>query len=332
MQSVRRLIPEATLLVYTADSPTPTTNDSFDLVPAHQVGLSRFLHHAFAHPPVGFCCRLKPCIVLDALERTGAERVLYLDNDIILYRRPVEALEALTKTDFLLTPHILGSVPDGSLPNEAVIRPYGTWNAGMFGVRDCADARVVLKWWDRMMSTPSNIRPESGWDQPWLDFIPSFLSRVTLLRHPGYNVGPWNLAERPITQGPTGWLAGDAPLTAFHFSWFDVENPDAFLRLGSTCNLIPNEALRALGREYATSLLAARRDHETGLDYAYSRFSDGAAILPEHRAAFRDKHWYRVSADSDPFNATWRATLMKDRPHLLHRALHRLRRMMLATP
>ena len=49
-----------------------------------------------------------------------------------------------------------------------------------------------------------------------------------VLRHPGYNVAWWNLAERPVRFGPDGWTAAGAPLRFVHYSGHDLFRPGVF--------------------------------------------------------------------------------------------------------
>lgn len=318
MQSVAEHLPEAQRLVYCVDTAGETPPENFEKISVAALGTPRFLQRAFALPAVGLCCWAKPHVMLDGLARTKADALIYVDNDIVFYRRPRELLEAISTAEIVLTPHLTSPLPPTARPTEAVIRPFGTWNAGIITVRAGATAIAALNWWGEKLDDPQNLRANTGWDQCWLDFMPALFPNVAGLRHEGYNVASWNLATRPLEMTSSGWRAGNAPLCAFHFSWFDPSNPERFLRPGADCNLMPNAALIELGRDYASRLLDARHEGDA-TDYAFSHYQDGAPIEP-HQRALVAAAWARIVPGDNPFAPNWclpgsREILRDMRPH-----------------
>jgi hypothetical protein len=190
------------------------------------------------------------------------------------------------------------------LPNEAVIRPYGIWNAGIIGARGDAAGRVFLRWWAETMSDPRRLRAETGWDQSWLDFAPVFAASLGVIRDPACNVALWNLAERPLSQtGEASWEIATAPLVSFHFSCFDEFEPERFKRAHITSSHPVSPALVGLGKNYAARIQKAR-DHFPDLDYRFNKTANGRPINEIQRELLIDQ-WDKLPQDADPFAANW---------------------------
>jgi hypothetical protein len=276
--------------------------EPFTVVEAADLGVPRFRHLAFALDPTALCCALKPHALAHTF-RAGARRVLYLDNDILLCRQPAALLAALDTRDLVLTPHLLAPPPPGTEPDETVIRPYGTFNAGLLGLRASLAADAFLAWWGGVLGHPARLSRETGYDQSWLDFVPSYWPATEILRDPGTNVGPWNLASRPVSTAPDGTLlAGAAPLVAFHFSAFDEAHPARVFSLGIPCNAPRSSALAALAEDYARRLAAAGAATCKAWGYGFATFADGRPVSPTQRRHFAERLWDETPPEADPFD------------------------------
>ena len=318
MQGVARHLPEARRVVYCVDSPVDNRDvgtEDFALVDAATLALPRFRQLAFALNATGLCCALKPHAALHALA-TGARRVIYLDNDIQLFRRPTEMLAALERHHFILTPHLLGPLPPGAQPDATVVLAFGVFNAGMFATTDDADSRAFLEWWGARTFDPASMRPESGYDQIWLNFAPAFLAPAGILRDEGYNVAAWNLASRPLTLTGEGFRVGPVPLTTFHFSWFDEADPSRLVSPKAQCNYRSGSPEAALLKAYADTLVACGSAQYRNRPYGFSTFSDGRPISPEQRRIFAAEFWNAIPTDADPFDPTFTTPRFRGRDSL----------------
>lgn len=308
MEQVARHIPDAVRVVCCVDSHAAVSASevcAHATVNAIDLDVPRFRQLAFALPATGLCCALKPAAVLHAMEATSAERVLYFDNDMALYRGPAEALEALAESSMLLTPHITEPLPKDAMPNEVIIQKYGIWNAGMFGARADTEAKSFLRWWSRIMTDPRLLSGHHGWDQQWLEFAPAMVEGVKILRDPTYNVALWNLASRRLARGRDGWEVDGRDLTTFHFSWFDESNPRSWLRGQPSCNLQITEEMVGLGEEYAEALKVGGVGREDRAQYGFGRFRDGTEITAQQRELIAGRMWDCLGADDDLFDPEW---------------------------
>jgi hypothetical protein len=308
MDQLARHVPDAVRVVCCVDRSDPveaTAVGAHLTVNAADLGIPRFKQLAFALPATGLCCALKPAAVLHALQETGADSAVYLDNDIAVYRDPVEMRATLEDHSMVLTPHITSPLPSGAMPDLVAVQQYGVWNAGMFGARADAEARTFLEWWSGFMADPRRLSGHHGWDQQWLEFAPAMVEDVKILRDPTYNVAVWNLPSRQLARNESGWTVDGRPLTTFHFSWFDEKNPHAWLRGGSSCNLPITKELVALGEEYAALLKAGETRPKPPTQYGFACYRDGKEITVRQRELLASRLWDFLGADDDSFDPVW---------------------------
>ena len=193
----------------------------------HDVGLSQLeLEQLGAIYSAGeLCWALKPLVLMHLLRDHQA--AIYLDTDILLVSALAELEPLLSTHGVVVTPHLLRPVEHGeSFVNDASFFNVGTYQAGFIAVS--REGQPFLRWWWSRLRRDCIEYPLLGYfgDQKWLDIgVPFF--NVHVLRHPGYNVGPWNVHERTISGsldelqvGPTG-----APLRFYHFSGLDISRP-----------------------------------------------------------------------------------------------------------
>ncbi len=129
-------------------------------------------------------------------------------------------------------------------------------------------------------------------DQGWLDLAPGLFANVRVERGPGYNVGHWNVRERPITRGPGGrFEAAGEPLVFFHYSGYDLGRPECLskwlARADPDFDQASQPALAPLARGYGERLRACGAETYSRLPYGYAALNDGTPIQPAWRALIR---------------------------------------------
>lgn len=207
------------------------------------------------------CFCLKPRLLQRALAQ-GVERAIYLDADIDLYAPLDDAMAALETASAVVTPHLARPIPiDDLRPSELSILRAGSFNMGFIGVSRDEEAARMLEWWDSRVLRWGYVAPEFGYlgDQRWMDLAPSLFARVTTLRHPGMNIGHWNLHSRRIERDDAGVLRAEgAPLVFVHFSGFDPLEPERLSRYQDRASEAEQPVLMALAADYARRLLDAK--------------------------------------------------------------------------
>jgi hypothetical protein len=141
-------------------------------------------------------------------------------------------------------------------------------------------------------------------DQRWVDLAPGYFD-VSVVRHPGINVAKWNVDERPLRLGPSGWRAGDGQLVMMHYSGVPptrgvghlpvyVQRPDARVRHDP----VTLANFERLCTQYVEEVARHRRG--TPQPYRWGFFADGRSIPKATRRRFRHALIAAESANEPP--------------------------------
>lgn len=292
-ESIRRTNPGATLHVLLTDDHYRTVkqadedfvcvwNDELAITP-HELHL-RFLIHAGM-----FHIAIKPWIVEHVLDRTGGP-VVFIDGDIRLYG-PLDDLGGLiAEHGVVLSPHVRAPYPlDGLLPNDITILSAGVYNAGIIGVG--RQDQAFLEFWKSRLAWNCDVDIPNMRvaEQRWLDLVPS-ITHAHVWRDPGVNAAYWNLHERPLSRREGTIYAGEVPLRAFHFSGYDITQPEVFSRyMLDRPRFYLNEQpiVAELAAAYRAGVFAARYEECVAIPVDFAELPGGIPITPELQAIVR---------------------------------------------
>ncbi|WP_420210575.1 hypothetical protein ACN8ZM_03785 [Burkholderia aenigmatica] len=187
---------------------------------------------AARYTPAELCWALKPLIFKYLLQVHSS--ALYFDTDIWFTGKVSGIFGELGSADILLTPHYLepfGCKTSFGVKALSLLRG-GVFNAGFLGVQGNSRGISFLDWWADHVAVHGRNDPDNGMcgDQRWLDLVPALYSGCKISRHPGMNIGYWNLHERHIHQEDGELKANGEELIFMHFSGFDFKRPETFSR------------------------------------------------------------------------------------------------------
>lgn len=244
---------------------------------------------------------------LEHLLRRGYRNVLYIDPDIWLYR-PLDHVFALLDAgaNMVLTPHLLAPVTDVAKPGELDVRRAGTYNLGFCALRAGDNAIAIVRWWQGKLRRHCIVAFEQGIfvDQSWMDLVPGLFPDVAILRHPGYNVAYWNLAQRPVTGAADDYAVLGEPLAFFHFSGLNPLAPHTVSKYQDRFTLDDvGTSAASLIRDYCARVIDNGLRHYRALPYAYGAYDDGAPVDTADRLRFRTAASLRERARGLPFAA-----------------------------
>ncbi|KVC11749.1 hypothetical protein [Burkholderia diffusa] len=247
------------------------------------------------YTPSEVCFALKPYVLAAMLGEVGIRSAHYVDADIRFYA-PVDALDAaFAGGDVLLTPHYLWPFPDdGRRPHVLTLLRGGVFNAGYVGVRNTCIGHEFLQWWGASVLNYGKNEPRNGTsgDQRWLDLAPALFPTCTVWRHPGANVGYWNLHERDLTESPDGtWLVNGERLMFFHFSGFDADVPTELSKYQNRIDTAARPPLARLLGDYAAEVNRARTGATDSGRYAYRKWWHGESWLVRRARFYLRKGW-----------------------------------------
>lgn len=280
--------------------------ESFRTILAEHLGIERFADVAFKYNCLELNTAVKPFAIDKFFQEYGFDRVIYLDPDIVVYRRLEELFELLEHHDVVLTPHITDFLPDdGCLPDNIRILQTGTNNLGFVAMRHTERVATLVHWWGQQLYDHCRHAIAEGEfvDQKWMDLVLACVESAVLLRHPGYNVAYWNLAQRRISRDADGeYLVNGEPLAFFHFSGFDPNCPAMISKHQTRLSWSDlGGAGRALFQDYCHRLFAHGYRETIGWPYAYGAFGNGLPIPDCFRSFFRRRLAGQIGPETEVF-------------------------------
>ncbi|WP_375411262.1 glycosyltransferase [uncultured Bradyrhizobium sp.] len=303
LASVARYHPDAVLFLGLADEKISLDNfypERAEVLQARDLHIPDFPSFAFQYDILEFNTAIKPFIFLELFAR-GYRNVIYLDADILLFRPLTSVLDSLADgANFVLTPHLCKPAEDSD-QNDIYIMRAGAYNLGFLGCRWHPETEDILHWWRRHLRFDCIRKVEDGLfvDQKFFDLVPGFTSRVHILRDATLNAAYFNLNQRELGYDGTSWSVDGQPLTFFHFSGIDPDDPTAlskYTRRFRGADISP--ALAALIRCYQDRLRANGFGAVGSESYAYGHFASGTLIPLAVRRMFQEQH---APWGGDPF-------------------------------
>jgi glycosyltransferase involved in cell wall biosynthesis len=307
--SLRRHHPQSrvyVLLVDETDGFFEPAREAFTAVSLSDLDLPHAREFCFRYDVVELSTAVRPFLLRHLLARH--ERVVYLDPDIRVYQPLDAVVHDLDRWPVLLTPHLSAPLDPGQHPGERHILMRGAYNMGFFGLRRGAEADHLLRWLGDRLERECLVDPSNGLfvDQRWMDLAPGMVDGVRVLRHPGCNVGHWNIRQRRLGGTAERPEADGRPLLFFHFSGFQPERPSILSHFD--IEPVSEEPLRSLLAEYGTALKAAGYDLCSRWPYTHATFSDGYPVAPDVRGLFREQPPGRFP---DPFLVDGEGTFLR---------------------
>ena len=100
---------------------------------------------------------------------------------------------------------------------------------------------------------------------------PAYVDGFKALRHPGYNVAYWNLAQRRVSRREGEWVVNGEPLRFVHFSGNVIEDETVFSRHSQQFGVDNLGPFRELLDEYRSEVVAHGHDFYRSIPYAFDR-------------------------------------------------------------
>ena len=278
--------------------------NEFTLIGMKELELPDFDKFIFRYSILELNTAVKPW-AFEHLLANGYSEVVYIDPDIRLFAPMDDLFELLEgASDIVITPHLLAPLTDDKTPSELDIRRAGTYNFGFCALRRGSNPSAFLKWWQQKLVFGCVVDLDRGIfvDQSWIDLVPGLFASVSILRHPGYNVAYWNLAQRKFEREADGWLVNGQPLIFFHFSGFDAEYPEPFSKHQNRFTLERMGVEKEIVLEYANRLIENGCRSIRKLPYGYARFDDGETLIPDlFRKMYREDVALQDIMGANPF-------------------------------
>lgn len=145
---------------------------------------------------------LKPVYLHYLLEK-GFDKVIFTDPDLFFTGDYHFLLNELDKQAILLSPHHTVADPMQDEANFLMSFRIGLYNAGFIAAS--VSGKPALQWWANACAY--NIKQDTAAglydDQKYLDMMPVLFDNTSIIRHPGCNLGSWNMqtCKRSLSNG-----------------------------------------------------------------------------------------------------------------------------------
>lgn len=205
------------------------------------------------------------------------DNIIYLDPDILVYDS-FNALEIeLELNDIIIIPHITQPFTDDKSPTENEILNTGLYNLGFLAIKNTLNAKNMIDWWAERLRTKGYNSVAEGMftDQIWINFVPLFYEKVSIFRHPGYDMAYWNMHERKISVSDGKYMVNESyPLVFFHFSGYFPAKPDQLSKYQNRFQLNERKDCIELFRNYDATLLNNKYDYYSAHKCYFSGLKD----------------------------------------------------------
>ena len=214
------------------------------LIPLHEIERrdEALLAAKCSRSLVEYYWTMTPTIILRILERhREVDLLTYLDADLFFFSSPQPIFEELGRNSILIHEHRFSSC-------QAHLGAHnGRFNVGLLSFRRDARGLQALRWWRARCLEWCFAKYEQGkmGDQLYLEDWPTRFEGVTVLRHPGGGVGPWNHDQYRIDQDDNHlpWV-NDVPAIFYHFHAFAQVDADVALPVKHPHYPLPWAALK----------------------------------------------------------------------------------------
>jgi len=270
----------------------------------HEAGIDNRRAWIYQHNVVELCTAVKGMAFREIFRRFGAEKVVFLDPDIVVFSDLGIVERYLDEHSILLTPH--QTCPEqrqsAILDAEVASLKFGVFNLGFIALRNSAEGRRFVDWWAaRLRDFCFDERGKGLFtDQKWADLAPAFFPDLGILREPQLNVSTWNINQRQLTGNVEEGICVDgAPLCFYHFSGVDSGALKVMMDIYGAANPVLGEL-----RQWYASRCDEMGQRELGDQRCvYDDYSNGEPVRPAERLLYR----YREELQDmfpDPYDCT----------------------------
>jgi glycosyltransferase involved in cell wall biosynthesis/SAM-dependent methyltransferase len=274
-ESLKEHHPESQFYVALCDLPDPPfdpSSEPFPFIHLDQLEIPNWREMSQRYNITEFNTAIKPFVFQHLMRKTKATYVVYLDPDIIVTSRLEELLECFQLgATAVLTPHVTVPAEDTEVSDVKMLQ-YGIYNLGFAAFRNSEECLAVLAWWGRRLLRDCVIKLEDGLfvDQKWADLFPAFLSNLHILRHVGFNVAYWNVAQRKVTLEGGRYFVNGLPMRFAHFSGANLDDREVYSRHSAQFRAADIGDLRHLLDEYREKVFGHGHEKYRRIPYAFS--------------------------------------------------------------
>ena len=320
-ESVKRYHPDVNFVVFLMDDVNKEYVDDvsirgFVYLSPEMIDFPNYKQFVFKYNITEASTGIKPFVIQYLLNK-GSDKIIYLDPDILCFRRFSEVLNMLDQYSIILTPHSNSPISDDYFPDDYLFLSSGVYNLGFIAVSKGSTTEEFISWWSRRLRDKCLDATEMNLfvDQKWIDLVPAYFDKVLIFKSLAYNIAYWNLHERNIRNidGTMYVFPTEEPVAFIHFSGMVVNDTGEISKYGprSPFNTYRNRKRLSLDdrpdlvepfKQYAHLVLTAGLEHYTAIPYAFNEYTNKDQISQVERSIYYNSPEWQ-NKDLDPFVA-----------------------------
>ncbi len=253
---------------------------------AEELNIPNFSSWIFGLNIVEAATAVKPFCLLKLLDTYSL--VTYMDPDTYVYSSLDEIYELHKNSSVILTPHQIYPQEEDWIVEATELESlrFGVYNLGFISAKSDRNGKKIAQWWaDRCyMYCIDDTARGLFTDQKIFDLAPALFDGVKVLRHPGYNIATWNIAERQLSfSDQEGATACTEPVRFCHFTKATHAGAYALDKM-TTSETLFEELFYA----YVASLKGKNLELDNfSKKWSYGFYDDGIEIEPDTRLKYR---------------------------------------------
>ncbi len=177
----------------------------------------------------------KPILADYLIKKYNPDFVMGLDSDMLIFSDFSHIEQQLGIYNIIITPHCNIPMPhlttiDKIEHDFSNLMPYedrimlhvGIYNIGFIVIKNSVETINFRNWWIERCQNQCYVGKLGLFgEQLWLNLAPIYFEKVGILKHLGYNVGPWSLHERTLSKRDNKFYVNDTfPLVLYHYTGY----------------------------------------------------------------------------------------------------------------
>ncbi len=254
--------PEAKFIIGLVDKFHPDLDYNFfagmEVIPVDILNMPEFDEIHAKYNIIELNTAVKPTYFHYIFNNYNADKVIYIDPDILVESYFDEVLDALDEKNIIITPHLFTPIDDGKCPTDHQTLGGGIFNLGFIALSNYPKVKDFLDWWHERVIKYGYSNQALGmfYDQLWINYVPCLYDNYLILKHPGYNIAHWNLHERYLsTDIADSYLVNkEFKLRFFHFSGYKFDKPELICSYGNRFTFDTRPDLKGIFDKYLSIL------------------------------------------------------------------------------
>jgi hypothetical protein len=205
--------------------------DRFEILKVKDIKVPGFDSLVAKYNIVELNTAVKPTYIKYLFANLGAEKLMYIDPDILVTSHFDEIIDALDTKEIVVTPHLCTPVDDEFAPTDYHTLRGGIFNLGFIALARYNKIEDFINWWDDRVLKYGycDFSKNMFYDQIWINYVPVMFDNYCIMKHFGYNMASWNLHERKFTKSENdNYIVNDVfPLRFYHFSGYKFNKPQS---------------------------------------------------------------------------------------------------------